>query len=385
MLFRAIACLWLLVSISYGLSFEEDLSVHDNGKIFAQTDTGFTKDQVQGIGEQTYYRKYTHYPNEESLQSEYTLANSSYIYLYNGKKSYSFKVLGTNSNVKDDFNHLNFSPNRYAISMKSPTGLQHALSVRGRTGIGNILNIKNSIEFKVPQLGTSASENAKPEFKTDYNIKGAGDLSEAVLNYNVLKHREVIGEMSVSSKNFSLTSRLSDTLFGFGDYDPSGLSSMADVNITSEYGKEDPIRGLRDNFEKGFVSIKTYEHILEEYWKDGILDEDSFLSEAHSLLENRKITKEEYDKLELEVRSKLVEEASVTTNLSDYTKEFLSDRMNKTTYLILIDNMWKNKDLGDDQYLEQLMDLKNKGKISETDYSERSTAVQNRIMSEVTE
>ena len=239
-----------------------------------------------------------------------------------------------------------------------------------------------------------ASELVKSEFRSNYKISGAGELSEDVLNFNVAKHPEFIGQTKIESDNFTLHSIVSDNLNSFGDsasaglagtagINTAGLASMAEVNITTENGSPDPLKDTKSLNTKGFLSNDAYLKFLENEWKYGIIDEDRFLSEAQSLLRDKKINQSQYDMLTVEVSNALVKAVSVSTNLSKSTDAFLSGDMSKEAYLKLIDNMWARGDLGDDQYLGQLKDLLDKDKIDSADYDIRSTQVINKITESV--
>ena len=101
------------------------------------------------------------------------------------------------------------------------------------------------------------------------------------------------------------------------------------------------------------------------------------------MLKGKKINESVYDRLKEEVSNALVEAANageVSVNLQKYTDAFLSGSLSKGAYLNLIDGMWERGDLGDDQYLGQLKDLKDKGELNSTDFDQRSTKVQDKII-----
>ena len=143
------------------------------------------------------------------------------------------------------------------------------------------------------------------------------------------------------------------------------------------------LNGMKGLNNEGFLVNDSYLKILENGWKNGAIDDERFLSEAQSLLKGKKINESVYDRLKEEVSNALVEAANageVSVNLQKYTDAFLSGSLSKGAYLNLIDGMWERGDLGDDQYLGQLKDLKDKGELNSTDFDQRSTKVQDKII-----
>ena len=385
MKFIILACLFLLTYLSQGFTLSEDIAVKSsNGTLYSQTHSGVADDSVQGVGTQQYYREYKSNADGFSLKSEYDLKNDlTENDRYRSKKVGSFKVASVIDSKNVEEIYLPYSPNRYSIIMKSPTGLQHSVSIRGWSGPGlRNLTTKNYITFTIPKLSAPASEVVNPEFKSDYTIEGAGDLSEDVSDFNVKKHPNRIAQTKISGSDFKLESIVSDTLNLFDNDATTAVAAMADVNITTEKGKEDPLKDAKSNFENGLLSAGTYVKILENDWKNGVIDDEVLLSEAKSHLTDKKITQNEYERLQKMVREAIITRSDVAANLSEITDKFQNGVIDKTTYLASIDNMWLKVDLSDEQYLGQLMKLKEQGKIDDADYNTRSKKVRDKTIIE---
>lgn len=379
---KYIVCIIILIATTSGLKFSESVDINDmDGSFLAKTYSGAANDYARGIGTQSYYREYLSEPNELSLLSEYKIANSAQDkYIYGSQKTNSFKLINISATPVNEIFSLPYSPNRYAISMKSPTGLMHGLSMDGWSGPGvKNLSASSKIEFSSPKLMESGAEATKSEFSTNVEIRGAGDLSEYVMDYGSTRRPTVIAETKLSSSDFILDTGIGGDLIGFGSSESSGLSSMGNINVSSEYGDIDQLKDSRISLENGFMSNENYLYILEESWKNGAITADNLLIEAKKLLENKRISPKQYDELQKEVRTYLVHQTEVSVNVSQYTGKFLDGIFDKDTYLRLIDDLWVKRELDDDSYLSTLLELKKLRKIGDLDYSERKERVRERI------
>jgi hypothetical protein len=372
-----------IASISNGLSIKESVIVNNSsGTLYSYTHSGQANDFVHAAGSQNYTKILKSGEDELSLSSIYSLTTTK-----NDHKKYengSFNILYKNHTINRDGIGMDFlySQNQYAISMISPSGLETYLSIKGLPKEQNGFTATNRIEFITPKLGSSASEIAKREASSEYIASGAGILSSSVLNRNTGKHPSTITLTEVASSDFNYEFGVADEFYGFGSDASSLLGNLGDVNISSEKGVSDPAADLSNKFNKKLINATEYINLLEKYWDNGIVNDEYLLTKSKELLDAKQINDKRYSDIFARIQSKEVGGIESEAKLTKYTNQFLREDINKTIYLKLTDDMWKNGEIEDIAYLNLLNDLVIKGMILVKDRNDRYELIQKKWLGE---
>lgn len=332
---NAFVYVMIFISIASGLSIKESIQVEtEDGTLYTYTHTGAANDFVKATGEQSYTRILSSEGDELSLDSIYNLSNP--MTSYKGDVS-SFNTMYRNYTKNIKFSGIDFpySQNQYAISMRSPSGLESDLSIKGWSIGQKGFNAENKISFVVPKLGASAISTAEREVSTEYIVSGAGNLSSNVLNLYTGRHPNTITQTKVSGSKFHFESGVSDVINQFGSDASSMLGDMGDVNITTERGRSDPAEDIRSKLNKGTINETEYLDLLDMYWENDIISDDRLLEDAKKFLDMKQITKARYDALFEKVEFKMLNRIDTKADLTKYTNEFLSGSLNKSSYLQL--------------------------------------------------
>lgn len=355
----------MLISLSLAYDFTEKIHVYGSGNMIAQTNAKQAGDLAQGSGEQYYYRQLVSKPNQLSLSSEYDLKSDGTdrrFYLKNSK--------GLNTSI-----YQTYIPNRYSINMLSSGGLQHKVSVNG-FGSPNTTNLtsKSQIIFTTATSDSSSSESG---VVTNYNIEGAGSLSELLLDYNFGRHPWRVAETSITSPHFKIESSITDDKGMAGSDVSSLLDSFNRMSSSAETGKPNTneLDELNSKFDRGIIDATMYLSGLRDKWESGKIDSVSLLEELKIRVNNGMIGQSDYDGFSMFIEDSQAKASNAARSLAFIDAEFKNNLITAQEYLELTKGMWRELEITDTIYLEKLLALRQNNHITESEYTELKAEV----------
>jgi hypothetical protein len=350
----------ILTFLTAAYDFTETINVIGSGKMLAETDTSQAKDMAQGSGDQYYYRELISKPDHLSLTSEYNITKSDGV----DKKFYLKDAKGRKTGI-----YQIYMPNRYSISMKSPGGIQHTVSVSSYS-ISNSspLSSKSQISFNAPTEDSPSSETG---ITTNYNIEGAGNLSEVLLDSTSGRHPREIAGTSIDSVHFKISSSVSDDAGLQGSDASTMLDSLNKVSLPTESGKPNTndLDELNSKFDNNIISPPMYISGLKEKWESGKIDSNALLDSLKKQVENGKIEQKDFDGIRSYIMNRQEKASSTDRSITFVESELKNKLITSEEYLGLINQMWKGQEITDTIYLDKLKTLKEKGNITDTEYS----------------
>jgi hypothetical protein len=338
----------LMSSGASALNFDEKIKVNGDGYMLTKTNTEQSSDLAEGHGTQIYHRSLSSQLGVSSLTSEYNLKGNNFRKNYN---NHSFRINGEgiDNDIYVAYYLLNpaYFPNRYLISMKSPTGLRHAISVYGLSGEGaeNLTSV-SSIVFEPAIEPPSPIPTSSYTVSTSYNLNGNGSLSERLIDLSLSLHPPNLAETSIIG-NFNVNSRLSDTL------------TLTAGEAQAQLAKADSVTPVSDMPQQSMSSVTVAD--LESMLSKGLITQDNYLIKMQELLETNRITADQYaTRLTSTFDSNLI-----TLSYADY-----SALMHKATSGLLNDlNAMVNRTLiTPGEYLIKLGQMLDANRITEADY-----------------
>ena len=331
----------LMSSGASALKFDEKITVNGGGYMHSQTNTEQSSDLIEGHGAQNYHRSLTSQLGLSSLASEYSLKS-------------------------DNLPNVAYFPNRYQISMKSPTGLRHTISVYGSSGEGvENLSSVSRIAFDPAIAPPSSLQTSEYALSTSYEINGNGSLSEAITDLSQSQHPTNIAETSIVG-GFTVNSRLTNS-----------LTLPARSEAQSQSAKIDSVIPVSDMPQQTESSIRIAD--LETMLNRGLITQDDYLNKMEDLLTTGRITADQYaSSLKSAFDSGLitlsyVDYSAMQQKASSATLKDLNTLVNKTLvtpeeYLIALKQMFDDNRITEVDYLSALRATKAATKISEVQY-----------------
>ena len=354
----------LMSSGASALKIDEKIEVDGGGYMHSQTNTEQSSDLIEGHGAQNYHRSLTSQLGLSSLTSEYSLKSDNIRNNYH--RSFSInKTLTDNIYVADNLPNSAYFPNHYQISMKSPTGLRHTISVYGSAGEGaGNLSSSSRIAFDPAIAPPSSLQTSDFALSTSYAINGNGSLSEAITDLSISQHPTNIAETSIVG-NFAVNSRLTNSLTLPASEAQSQLAKIDSVTPVSDMPQQN----------KSSVTIADLETMLNR----GLITQDDYLYKMEDLLTTGRITADQYaTSLESAFDSGLItlsyaDYSALLQKASSATLKDLNTLVNKTLvtpeeYLITLKQMLDDNRINEVDYLSAISATKAATKISEIQY-----------------
>jgi hypothetical protein len=330
----------LMSSGASALKFDENIKVNGGGYMHSQTNTEQSSDLIEGHGAQNYHRSLTSQLGLSSLASEYSLKS-------------------------DNLPNAAYFPNRYQISMKSPTGLRHTISVYGSSGegAGNLSSVSR-IAFDPAIAPPSSLQTSDYALSTSYAINGNGSLSEAITDSSMSKHPTNIAETSIDG-DFTVNSRLTNSL------------TLPASEAQSQSAKLDSVTPVSDMPQQSESSIRIAD--LETMLNRGLITQDDYLIKMEEMLTTSRITADQYaTSLKSAFDSGLitlsyVDYSALLQKASSAALKDLNTLVNNTLitpeeYLITLKQMLDNNRITEVDYLSAIYKTKAATKISEIQY-----------------
>ena len=336
----------LMSSGASALKIDEKIRVDGGGYMHSQTNTAQSSDLIEGHGAQNYHRSLTSQLGLSSLTSEYSLKSDNIRNNYHCS-FYINKTLTDNIYAADNLPNSAYFPNRYQISMKSPTGLSHIISVYGSTGDGaGNLSSRSRIAFDPGIAPPSSLQTSDYALSTSYAINGNGSLSEAITDSSIGKHPTNIAETSIVG-NFAVNSRLTNSL------------TLPASEAQSQSAKIDSITPVSDMPQQNKSSVTIAD--LETTLNRGLITQDDYLNKMEDLHKTRRITADQYA---TSLKSAF-DSGLITLSYADY-----SSLLQKASSGMLNDlNALVNKTLiTPEEYLITLKQMLDDNRITEVDY-----------------
>ena len=337
----------LMSSGASALKFDEKITVNGGGYMHSQTNTEQSSDLIEGHGAQNYHRSLTSQLGLSSLASEYSLKSDN---IWNNYQ-HSFYVNKTLTENKiytgDGLPYAAYFPNRYQISMKSPTGLRHTISVYGSSGEGvENLSSVSRIAFDPAIAPPSSLQTSEYALSTSYAINGNGSLSEAITDLSQSQHPTNIAETSIVG-GFTVNSRLTNSL------------SLPASEAQSQSAKLDSVTPVSDMPQQNESSVRIAD--LETMLNRGLITQDDYLNEMKDLLTTGRITADQY----ASSLKSAFDSGLITLSYVDY-----SAMLQKASSGTLNDlNTLVNKTLiTPEEYLINLKQMLDDNRITEVDY-----------------
>jgi len=349
----------MLTSLSDAYDFTEKIHVYGSGGMLAQTNAKQAGDLAQGSGEQYYYRQLISKPNQLSLTSEYDLKGDDA-----EKRFYLKNSEGLNTSI-----YQTYIPNRYSINMLSSGGLQHTVSVNGFSSPNTTnLTSKSQIIFNMPTSDISSSESG---VVTNYNIEGAGRLSEVLLDYNFGRHPWRVAETSITGPHFKIQSGITDDKGMQGSDTSSLLDSFNRMSSSTETGKPNTkeLDELNSKFDQGIIDATMYLSGLVEKWMGGKIDSVSLQEELKLRVNKYQIKQSEYDEISKIMQDNEIKVTSGAKILALVDAKFKNKLITAQEYLELITGMWRGQEITDTIYLERLRTLRENNDIDGAKYT----------------
>jgi|GEM_PF-2456287 len=339
----------LISSCASALKFDEKIKVDGGGYMFSQTNTEQSSELAEGHGAQTYHRSLSSQLGVSSLASEYNLKSDD---LENYRYSIAVNKMGIDNKSYVTYNVLNpsYAPNRYQISMNSPSGLHHAIFVNGLEGsdTGNLISA-SSITFKPTVSPPSILPTSQYTVSTSYSIDGNGSVTEVVTDSSLGRHASDIAETTIFG-NFSMNSRLTDSMI-----------LPASSEVESQSAKADSVRQVTDLPQKSESSLRVAD--LESMLLDGLITQDDYSNKIQDLLKKESISADQYA-------------TSLTyafdSNLITLSYENYSLLLHKAASGTLdeLNEMVNDTLISPDEYLPKLGQLLSSNRITEAEYLE---------------
>lgn len=349
----------ILILVSSGVSalnFDEKINVNGNGYMLSRTNTEQSSDLAEGHGDQTYHRILSSQLGVSSLTSNYNLKSDNFTKNYRYSLKFNRTMIDYDIYGENNLVNSAYLPNRYSISMRSPTGLRHTISTYGLSGegVGN-LNSSSSISFNPVKAQPSPEQTSQYTVSTSFDINGNGSLSEAVTDLSLGKHPANVAETSIYG-NFDVNSRLSNAL------------TLPGSEAQDQLAKADSVIPVSDMPQQNNSTIIVAD--LENRLNTGRITQDDYLNEIHNLLKTRSIDESQYaTSLTSEFNS-----GFITLSYADYT-----DRLHEATPGTLTKlNALVNKGLiPPEVYLTSLKRMLDDNRLSEIEYLSAIKATEN--------
>lgn len=337
----------LLTSCASALKFDEKIKVDGGGYMLSQTKTGQSSELAEGHGAQTYHRSLSSQLGISSLASEYNLKSDD---VKNYRYSFAINKTSIDNKSYVNYNVLNpsYAPNRYQISMISPSGLHHAVFVNGMEGndTENLVS-SSSITFKPAVSPPSIMPTPQYTVTTSYSINGNGKVTEVVADDSQGRHAPNIAETTIIG-NFSMSSRLTDSMI---------LPKSSEAE--SQSAKADSVKQVTDLPQINESSLKVAD--LESMLLDGLITQDDYTNKMQDLLNEESISADQYaTSLTYAFDNDLI--ALSYENYSLLLHKAASGTLNE------LNEMVNESIIYPDEYLSKLGQLLSSDRISEGEY-----------------
>lgn len=194
------------------LQLTEKIKTYGNGTIISGTNCEGASDRIAGSGNISYERRVNSNDGLSSLNSNYRVdgtRDGSY-------KNYgSFKAIGPNKSKWEAF-FPGYSPNRYVIAMKGPSGLSHVVSI-----LGSNIESNSNVNYVLGEVNTS------------YNINAGGELNEKIFSAESGK-TVAVADTELSGNMFSINSELTNEIPVEGTDRDRLLTQLKKMNLVGE-------------------------------------------------------------------------------------------------------------------------------------------------------
>jgi hypothetical protein len=339
----------LICGCASALKFDEKINVDGGGYMLSQTKTEQSSDLAEGHGAQTYHRSLSTQLGVSSLESEYMLKSDDI-----EKNRYSFAVnktgIGNKSYVTYNVLNPSYAPNRYKISMNSPSGLRHSVFVNGLGGsdTGDLIS-SSSIIFKPTASPPSILPTSQFTVFTSYSINGTGSATEVVADSSLGRHVSNIAETTIFG-NFGMKSRLTDSV---------ALPTSGEAE--SQSAKADSVRQVTDFPQANQSSLRIAD--LESMLLDGLITQEDYLNKMQDMLSDGSISANQY-------ATSLIN--AFENNLIQLSYENYSFLLHKAASGTLneLNEMVNDTLISPDEYLIKLEELLHSNRITEAEYLE---------------